>query len=45
MQKKIEVGSEDGDFAHEVDEEELLKHLTGENPEALYVNVEEVGDD
>ncbi|KAK3567991.1 hypothetical protein QTP86_028588 [Hemibagrus guttatus] len=39
-----EVGGEDGDFADEVDEEELLKCQAGENPEAL-LTVDEVGGD
>lgn len=39
-----EVGGEDGDFADEADEEELLKRQAGENPEAL-LTVDEVGGD
>lgn len=39
-----EVGGEDGDFADEADEEELLKRQAGENPEAL-LTVDEVGAD
>ncbi|MCI4377375.1 hypothetical protein PGIGA_G00202720 [Pangasianodon gigas] len=39
-----EVGDEDGDFADEADEEELLKRQAGENPEAL-LTVDEVGGD
>lgn len=39
-----EVGGEDGDFADEADEEEILKRQAGENPEAL-LTVDEVGGD